>query len=395
MSNDLRALAELVEDASGIVLRDAQLASLDAALHRLKPKLTASELLGDRDVTQQARQLARLLDELTIKETFFVRHTEELDKIDWAKAITNAASRGESAARVWSAGCSTGEEPYSLALLAAEALHNPHPSVDILGSDISPTALAHAKRAVYGARAVHLLSAERLERSFVADEGGLRVGPELRALVRFAHHNVTHDPLPPDGETPFDVVVCRNVLIYFDAPTASRVSGALRDALTPGGQLILGTADRLGITPTPTRTPSRAAPATPARPRRKLPDVPLATPPTRSLPPIDDNPGETPEEAAHAAFETGQRQLSDGDAAHAIEALRRALYLSPNFAVAAMQLGRGHEALGDTAAARRAYKRALQLAVEAPTPATRLYSRVGAADITTACRARLAALADH
>ena len=101
---------------------------------------------------------------------------------------------------------------------------------------------------------------------------------------------------------------------------------------------------------------------------------------------------ESPAEAAHAAFDVGSRALSAGDAAAAIHALRRALYLDPRRAVVALQLARAHEALGHAEPARRAYRRALRLVDEVPDPGPRLYDRVAAGDVAAACRARLAAL---
>ncbi|MCW2952836.1 MAG: methyltransferase, CheR-type [Conexibacter sp.] len=384
MSEDLRALAGLVQGASGIALRDVQLDALRAALHRVDPQLEPTELLHDDDRVRQARRLERLVDEVTVNETFFLRHIDELVEIDWIAAVARAAAAGRRAARVWSAACATGEEPYSLALLAAEALRTVRPAIDVLATDISATALAGADRAVYGERSLRLLDRARRKRWCVTDHDGVRVGEQLRELVRFARHNLVRDPLPPVGEAPFDVIVCRNVLIYFDRPTVARVVAALEGALAPGGMLLLGTADRLGSALPKPR--ARAAPVPrPGRPR---------TPPAPHTSGERTRTAETPQQAAHAAFETGLRLLSDGEAAVAVQALRRALYLDPAFAVAALQLARGHEALREVGAARRAYWRALRLAEDAPSPEARLYGRVGAADVIAACRARLAALVD-
>ncbi len=393
MSSELRMLAEMVRDASGMVLRDVQLASLSAALHRVDPHLEATELLHDGNRARQARRLAQLVDEVTVNETFFLRHTDELEQIEWAAAAVRAAAAKRPALRVWSAGCSTGEEAYTLALLAAETLRSTHPPVDVLGSDVSPTALSGARRGVYGPRAIRLLDAERRARWCVADGDRLRVADPLRALVRFASHNLVVDPLPPDGETPFDVIVCRNVLIYFDSPTATRVTAGLRGALAPGGQLLLGTADRLGSAPAAAPAPLPPVRGTRRRQRRPDPRTPRSS--AAQSPPLQRSQSsrtDATEAGARAAFEDGLRLIRDGDAATGVQELRRALYLDPGFAVAALQLGRGHEALGDRAAARRAYGQALSLAERAASPETRLYNRVGAADVVAACRARLAAL---
>jgi chemotaxis methyl-accepting protein methylase len=378
VTEDLRALAAVVQRLSGFVVRDGQLASLDAALARVDPRLTPTDLLRDPDLTG----LERLVDEVAIKETFFLRHVEEMDDIDWTgKAARATAARRP--LRVWSVGCSTGEEAYSLALLAAEALGNVRAPIDVLGTDLSLSALALAERGLYGTRSMRLVNRARRLRWFVADGEQLRVNPELRGLVRFARHNIVHDQFPPEGEALFDLVVCRNVLIYFDGATGARVTAALGEALAPGARLLLGTVDRLGSPPV-----KDVAPEERAVPRMR---VQTRSPNTRRLN-RDAGTIESPAEAAHAAFDVGSRALSAGDAVAAIHALRRALYLDPRRAVVALQLARAHEALGHAEPARRAYWRALRLVDEVPDPGPRLYDRVAAGDVAAACRARLAAL---
>lgn len=386
MTEELRALAAVVQRMSGVVVRDAQLASLDAALARVDPRLEPVDLLRDPDPAL----LEHLIDQVAVKETFFLRHVEELQDIDWHATAARATAAGRPL-RIWSAGCSTGEEPYSLAILAAEALGDDRPPVQILGTDLSRSALARARPGRYGARSLRLVDRARRDRWFVADGERLRVGAELHGLVLFARHNMVADPFPPAGEAPFDLIVCRNVLIYFDAPDVARVTAGLRDALAPGARLVLGTVDRLGSTPRPAVVPTR--PRVPARLDPAPPDRRAAAQPapTRRVHPGSGT-SESSIEAAHAAFEAGSQALGGGDPATAVRALRRALYLDPRRAVVALQLARAHEALDEVDAARRAYRRALRLVAEAPAPGGRLYDRIGGDDVAAACRARLAVL---
>jgi chemotaxis protein methyltransferase CheR len=369
MNDDLLALASLVHRHSGIVVRDGQIASLRAALARVDPELTAADVLR----SPEPARLARLVDQVAIKETFFLRHIEEVEGIDWPGKAARAAAGGR-ALRIWSAGCSTGEEAFSLALLAAEALGDEGPAIDVLGTDLSPSVLALAEQGLYGTRSMRLVDRRRRDRWFVADGERLRVGEKLRPLVRFARHNLVHDRFPPEGEASFDLVVCRNVLIYFDAPTAVRVTASLQQALAPGGRLLLGTVDRLVSGP-PVGSPP---PAGVVRQRPAARRVRIEH--------------ESAAEAAHAAFEAGSRALGTGDAAAALTALRRALYLDPKRAVVALQLARAHEALDQIEAARRAYWRALRLVDETPDSGARVYDRIAAGDVAAACRARLTVL---
>lgn len=386
MTNRLRELASVVHDRSGIHLSDAQLGLLTAALRRIEPVLTPAQLLDDADRRRRSARLDRLVDGVTINETSFLRNREELDEIDWPGLLTSARAAGRTRIRVWSAACSSGEEAYTLALLAAERMGGGFPfPVEVLGTDISPTILARARDGVYGARSIRLLSPEQRRRWFAPTPAGLRVGAGLRALVRFGEHNLAGGGSTAVGEAPYDLIVCRNVLIYFDPDTVRRVIAALRTRVTPHGRLILGTADRLGVGPAV--QPGRAvASPTPRRAPRVDPRPVAGAPARRSA--AMSGPESSP---ALEAFDGGLRALAEGDATRAIGLLRRSLYLDPDLTVAALQLGRAHEATGDRPAARRAYGLALRQAA-AHGPAVRLHDRIGAGDVAAACRARLMAL---
>ena len=395
MSGDLRRLADLLHERGGLVLRDGQLGGLEAALRRLDPALGPADLLDTRDVAWRTATIDALIDATTVKETFFLRHLDELADVDWPALSAGAAAQGRTAMRVWSAGCATGEEAYTLALLAAEA---GDVAVDVLGTDIAPSALTHARRGVYGARSLRLLGEDRRARWIEPHDRGGVVGHALRRPVRFAVHNLVADPVPPAGEGPFDLVVCRNVLIYFDAATVARTIARLRSAVTPTGTLVVGTADRLSelparpavpAPPAPRVSPPPVRPVAPAPPAARPPAPPTSPPEPRPAPASEPAPAPAADAGALAAFEEGTATLGDGDAERAVVLLRRALYLDPAMAVAALQLGRAHELRGDPAAARHAYHRALRLAAVAGDAATRLYDRIGVSDVIAACDARL------
>ncbi len=242
----LDQLAALVLRESGIVLRESQLdGARSGGRRRVDPALDPEAFLRRAsDPVEGPGLVARLLDELTVKETYFLREAHHFQQIDW-QSLFAAARANSRAVRIWSAGCATGEEAYTLALLACEAAGGAAPPVQILATDVSERALAAAREGEFRPRSTRDLETALRRRYFREEVDRLVVGERLRSLVSFERHNLVHDPLPPLGEARFDLILCRNVLIYFDTATADRVTAALSDALAPSGMLILGSADAL------------------------------------------------------------------------------------------------------------------------------------------------------
>ncbi len=213
------------------------------------------------------------------------------------------------------------------------------------------------------------------------------VGERLRSIVTFAQHNLVTGTMPPLGETAFDLIICRNVLIYFDGETADRVIEGLRSALRPEGTLILGSADVLcgsarRLVKLESITGRQQTAPTPPIPLRKPLGVVAAPESSASFDPF----------AVETRFLQGIAELESGDAAAAAESLRHVLYLDPTFGLAAFALGRAHEATGDPSAARRAYQQALRTIDMADDRHDHLLEQVDLVDVATACRARLATL---
>jgi chemotaxis methyl-accepting protein methylase len=384
MSTQLARVAELVRVETGLVLGERQYPALREALGRATGSTDAAAFLRlAADPLERAQAIARLIDETTIQETYFLRDRNQLESIDWRLALSSA----DGVVRVWDAACATGEEAYSLALLASEQLGLPEPPVRVLATDISERALAQARGGVYGPRAVREVEPRLRQRYLHEREESFEVHERLRRLVTFASHNLVRDPIPPPGELPFDLIVCRNVLIYFDAATVASLVGQLEAALRPGGVLVLGAADVLCVTaPRLERLSSgRAAPGG----RRRAPQRPAGERAERRPRP-QAAAAKEPNEEQH--FVQGLAELEAGRFDHAVAAFRRALYLNPAFGLAAFQLGRAHEAAGDVAAAKRAYGQALRTIDLADDRHDHLIGQVDLGDVATACRARLEAL---
>ena len=435
MSTDaLTRVADLVERESGVVIGKAQHGSLVAAIARIAPGMTAGRLLGDGCTGDV---LERLIDEITVRETFFFRHPSELDTIDWHEALRAARTRGTDAVRVWIAGCASGEEAYTIAILACEAFGTATPPVRILATDIAPTGLAQARSGRYGTRAVRALDEVIRRRYFSTENRTLRVSDALRRLVEVRRHNLVRDSFPPVGSPPFDLILCRNVLIYFERTTVDCVLRSLESALWPGGRLILGAADRIsGHARRSTTPPARSA--TQRRPTFQVSPKPShgrAAPSLASVPPAASDSPRAPAAGrstaavnaearrerlsgalragdrgdlevalqiagdavaadpldANAYFVMGLAQLAREHPRAAIGSLRRALYIDPTSGLAAFKLARAHESLAELGPARRAYRQALrtlELEInERPVAETR-----DLAEVITACRARLQAL---
>ncbi|HET7568010.1 MAG TPA: CheR family methyltransferase [Gaiellaceae bacterium] len=384
----LDQVADLVRRASGIRVARSQYPSLATAISRA----AGGDVLGFLDLTADPvwgrEAVARLVDEIAIKETHFFREPRPLEAIPWHALFERARQAGRRV-RVWSAACATGEEPYTLALLACEAFGSPAPPVDVLATDISSTALERALAGSYRERSVRLLDPALRDRHLARHGDHFAVRDHVRALVRFAPHNLARDPIPPLGEEQFDVVVCRNVLIYFDGETVERVIESLERAVRSEGMLILGSADTLCGT---TRRLARLGELPLPRPLGAL-----RRPAERSLRrPLGRKPEPEPAATgtldAEANFRRGLEALEHGDPTAAAAALRRALYVDPTFGLAAFLLGRAHEAAGDPGSARRAYEQALRTIDLADERHDHLLEQVHLADVADACQARLAAL---
>jgi chemotaxis protein methyltransferase CheR len=177
----------------------------------------------------EGEALEVLAEHALIGETSLWRHPEGL-------ALLGAELAGASGPlRLWSAGCATGEEPYSLALALLVAGRD-RDEDRVLGTDVSARALATARAGVYGARATRRLPPDLAARWFQDTGEGARVDARLARRVAFLRHNLL-DPPPPG---PFDAVACRNVLIYFEAEVAAAALRRLAEAVRPGGWLLLG-----------------------------------------------------------------------------------------------------------------------------------------------------------
>jgi len=244
---DYLRLAELIHVRSGIRMPPSKKTFLEGRLRRHIRRLglaTMSEyckwLFQEGGLIQDE---TALLDAVTTNKTEFFRepyHFEFLSNVVLPHFQTSSG-RQPLPLRIWSAGCSNGAEPYSLAMICEDfARTNSSFSFEILASDISTEVLRVAMRAIYPHSTIGPVSMELRKRYLLHDPGSdeVRIVPELRRRVIFQHHNLMDEPYPVPQK--MDVVFCRNLLIYFDRATQRKVLSRLCRCLKPGGYLFLG-----------------------------------------------------------------------------------------------------------------------------------------------------------
>jgi two-component system CheB/CheR fusion protein len=196
---------------------------------------------------ENPQELDLLFKELLIGVTSFFRDGAAWESLS-ARAIRPLLEQaaGNRGLRAWSAGCSTGEEAYSLAMAIREAqdasTSPPARSVKIFATDLDKDAIDKARQGLYSAGSAAEVPAERLERFFVADGNGFRIRKEIREMVVFAPQNALMDP----PFTRIDIICCRNLLIYLTPDQQKRLLPLLHYALKPGGFLFLGSAESIG-----------------------------------------------------------------------------------------------------------------------------------------------------
>jgi chemotaxis protein methyltransferase CheR len=249
-----RLFADLVRRRTGFVVAESQRSRLESRL--LSEARTAGSFYQLytlwRDLPTESTSFGRLVDACVNNETYFFRDPDGLAAFSEEIAPERLLALGaEGTLDVWSAGCSTGEEPYTLAMLLIEKGFLPGHRVRIRGSDISPDAVRRARAALYGPHALRATSEERRLRFFEPVDGGrFRLKEIARAGVDLDVRGLLDEPA--NGML-YDVIVCRNVLIYFDEEARRRAAESFSGRLKPGGYLLLGPSDALAAASTSLR----------------------------------------------------------------------------------------------------------------------------------------------
>lgn len=237
---------KLIYDESGITFSNTNRSILDS---RIKEMLRVKNLEKPEDyyalVTSNAEELKAMLDSVTTNLTRFFRNQPHFDAfinyvIPKVIELRKASGSSDKIIRIWSAGCSTGEEPYTIAMILKEILP-PDFSFQITASDISLKSLMVGQKGFYADAKVEGVPADYLTKYFTKVDGGYQVKKDLMDTIRFDYHNLKND----SGLRNLDVVFCRNVLIYFDEPAQRAVVNKFYDDMAKNSFLFIGHSESL------------------------------------------------------------------------------------------------------------------------------------------------------
>ncbi len=235
---------KLIYDASGITFSDTNRSILDS---RLKERLREKKLTNVEDyykiITSDQGEFKVFLDSITTNLTRFFRNQPHFDAlINYVipHVLENKKKTGSTKFRIWSAGCSTGEEPYTIAMILKDKLPAPY-TFEILASDISLKSLMVGQQGFYPEARIAGIPETYLAKFFTKNETGYQVKPEIMSTIKFDYHNLRFD----SGQRDLDVIFCRNVLIYFDEAAQKATIDRFYDSMAKSSYLFIGHSESL------------------------------------------------------------------------------------------------------------------------------------------------------
>ena len=246
-SQDFEFVTQLMHKRAGIILGGDKMYLLESRLGPLARKEglpSIDDLIQVVRARRDERLLTQLVDVMTTSETFFFRDRTPFQHLREAVLPLLGQARKGQRIRIWSAGCSTGQEPYSLAMMLDQnpAMTGGVP-VEIVATDIAERSLDRARQGLYTQFEVQRgLPIQMLMHYFTQQDDHWRISERIRAMVTYRKLNLM-EPAYTLGK--FDIILCRNVLVYFDAATKSDVLNRLADSMNPGGFLVLGAAEAI------------------------------------------------------------------------------------------------------------------------------------------------------
>jgi chemotaxis protein methyltransferase CheR len=247
-----RLLCDLVRNHCGLhFVEDSRFLvekRLARRIERVGATSISSYLYELRHLSPGCDELSALVDELTTNETYFFRELSQLralvNEIIPERLMSRPSGSSPRPVNIWSAGCSSGEEPYTIVMMGLEAGLVPGRDFRVYASDIAPSVLTKARRGIYRPASFRETSDALREKYFQEKDAGHRITDDVKNHVDFIHLNLL-DPQKIALLGRMDVVLCRNVIIYFDGDTKKQVIDTFYDRLLPGGYLLLGHSESL------------------------------------------------------------------------------------------------------------------------------------------------------
>jgi chemotaxis protein methyltransferase CheR len=240
---DFEQYRSLIYAKSGITFTSANRSILESRLkERLREKNVSSVKTYFSTISTNEEELKGFLDAITTNLTRFFRNQAQFDAFEKyvIPEILNIKKGSFSPIKIWSAGCSTGEEPYSLAMLLNEKLPQPW-KFEVLASDLSLKCLMTAKEGFYAENRMDGIPPNYLTKYFDKVDGGYHIHADIQSRIKFDYHNLKND----SGQRNFDVVFCRNVIIYFDEAAQTAVINRFWDAMASKSFLFIGHSESL------------------------------------------------------------------------------------------------------------------------------------------------------
>lgn len=250
--DEFKMIRDFILEKSGIYFAENKMYLVK---NRLSKRMAELQIKTVRDYFYHVkydlslREFNELMNLVTTNETSFFRNEPQL--LSFSGEVLpllieeKKKEQGNKTLRIWSAGCSTGEEPYTLAIILLERLISTAGwNIEIFANDISEQVLHKARVGEYSGATLRNVKPEHLEKYFIKNGESYRIKPEVQALVKFSHTNL-NDPRKISVITSMDVIFCRNVMIYFTDDVKRQLVRGFYNALRPGGYLYIGHAETL------------------------------------------------------------------------------------------------------------------------------------------------------
>lgn len=233
----------LVEQRLGLHYEEAQWGELAPLLAERAAGCGVDRYLAQLATSASQAEWKALAERLTVGETYFLRHPTQLETL--VDQVLPSFLRQTPTLRVLCAGCSTGEEPYSVALLARERGRVDSSRLRLLGIDVNPRAIAHARRACYSPWSLRAVPSAMRQQWFQRTPEGFALQPQVRDQVIFEERNLLEEASAFWAPGSFHAILCRNVILYFPPDVIRRIIARMAQALVPGGYLFMGPSETL------------------------------------------------------------------------------------------------------------------------------------------------------